>query len=51
LDIRQSSSQSGMDEHAPHFDRSDQPSLPQHCLNFLPDPQGQGAFLPVVAMA
>jgi hypothetical protein len=22
--------------------------LPQHCLSFLPDPHGQGAFLPVL---
>ena len=29
---------------------ADQPSLPQHCLNFLPEPQGQGALRPVVSM-
>jgi hypothetical protein len=25
--------------------------FPQHCLNFLPEPQGQGALRPAVSMA
>jgi len=29
---------------------SDQPSFPQHCLNFLPDPHGQSALRPEVSM-
>ena len=31
-------------------DAGNQPSLPQHCLNFLPDPQGHGALRPEFSM-